>query len=210
MPIARLLKLAAILMLGTLACSGPGGDPMGPGVEVGEDSLPPAGSAYHGGTPHRFMGGSAELTCSSHGGFTAAVAPPTTQSGTVRSDYFATFEGQLVLEPPLVASTVTHPLSLQVHMGELITLAGTQGTTRTFDTELATFELGGSTAPAGVMIRESPSVASPGRATITALSGDRYRVETYYDVWLELSLDGGGTWHPADNAVHMTLGPPTH
>jgi hypothetical protein len=150
------------------------------------------------------------LTCSSHGGFTTSVAPPTVQRGTVTSDYFATFEGQLVLEPPVVASVDTLPLSIQVHMVELITLAGTEGDTRTFDTELATFELGGTAAPAGVMVRESPSVASPGRTTITALSGGRYRIETYYDVWLELSLDGGGTWHPADNAVHMTLGPPTH
>jgi hypothetical protein len=27
-------------------------------------------------------------------------------------------------------------------------------------------------------------------------------------VWLELSTDGGGTWIPADNVVHMTLGAP--
>jgi len=209
MPITRSLKLAAILILGTLACSGDKSDPMGPGVEVGEDSLPPAGTAYHGDSSHQFMGGSAVLTCSSHGGFTAAVPPPATQSGTVRSDYFATFVGTLDLQPPLVASPVTHPLSLQVHMAELITLAGTEGTTRTFDTELATFELGGSTAPAGVMVRESPSLASSGRTTITALSGGQYHVETYYDVWLELSLDGGATWSPADNAVHMTLGPAT-
>jgi len=209
MPIARLLKFAPILMLGTLACSGDGSDPMGPGVEVGEDSLPPAGTAYHGDSSHRFMGGSAVLTCSSHGTFTSSIEPPTTID-TARSDYFATFVGQLVLEPPLVASPVTHPLSLQVHMAELITLAGTEGTTRTFDAELATFELGGTTAPAGVMVRESPSVASTGRTTITALSGGGYHVETYYDVWLELSLDGGGTWQLADNAVHMTLGPPKH
>jgi hypothetical protein len=202
------VKLAAILMLGTLACSGSEDEPMSPGVEVGEDSLPPAGSAYHGDTSHLFMGGSAELFCGIHGNFTAAIAPPATQSDPVTSDYFATFEGHLVLEPPLVASAVTYPLSLQVHMTELITLVGTQGATRTFDTELAAFELGGTAAPAGVMIRESPTVASPGRTTITALSGGRYRVETYYDVWLELSTDGGGTWIPADNAVHMTLGAP--
>ena len=183
---------------------------MEPGVEVGADSLPPAGTAYHGETSHLFMGGSAELFCGIHGGFTGAVSPPSTLNGRVTSDYFATFEGELVLKPPFVASPVTHPLSIQVHMVELITLAEMQGTKGTFDTELATFELGGSSAPAGVMIRESPTLASAGRTTITALSGDQYRIETYYDVWLELSIDGGGTWHPADNAVHMTLGPSTH
>jgi hypothetical protein len=205
------LTVAAVFVLATLACSGPSGDATGPGssgVQVAQESLPAAGAAYHGGAPHRFLGGSAELPCGSHGGFTSAVAPPTTQGGTVTSDYFATFEGQLILMPPLVAATVTHPLSIPVRMVEQITLAGTQGATRTFDTELLTFELGGSSAPAGVMARESPNLASTGRTTITALSGGQYRIQSFYDVWLEISLDGGGTWHPAEGAVRMTLGPP--
>lgn len=206
---ARRLKVAALFVLAPLACSGTRGDPTGPGVQVGQESLPVAGAAYHGAVPHRFLDGSAELTCSSHGGFTDAVAPPATRGGTVTSDYFATFQGQLVLSPPLVRATVTHPLSVQAHMVERITLAETQGATRTFDTELLTFELGGSAMPAGAMVRESPGVASTGRTTITTLSGDQYRVDAFYDVWLEISLDGGGTWHPAEGAVRMTLGPPT-
>ena len=204
------LTFAAVFVLATLACSGPSGDATGsPGVQVGQDTLPAAGAAYHGDAPHLFFGGTVELTCSSHGNFTSAVAPPTTQGGTATSDYFATFEGQLVLSPPLVAATVTYPLSLQVHMVEQITLAATQGAMRTFDTELLTFELGGSSAPAGVMLRESPTIASIGRTTITTLSGGQYRIESFYDVWLEISLDGGGTWQPAEGVVRMTLGPAT-
>jgi hypothetical protein len=92
-------------------------------------------------------------------------------------------------------------------MVERITLAATQGAVRTFDTELVTFELGGSAAPAAT-VRESPALGSTGRTTITSLSGGQFRIESYYDVWLEISLDGGQTWHPADGAVRMTLGPP--
>jgi hypothetical protein len=205
----RRLKGSALFLFATLNCSGTGGDATGPGVEVGQASLPAAGAAYHGAVAHRFLGGSAELDCGSHGEFTGAVAPPATQGATVTADYSATFKGQLVLAPPLVPAPVTHPLSVQARMVERITLAGTQGAMRTFDTELVTFELGGSTAPAGAMVRESPSVASTGRTTITALSGGQYRIESFYDVWLELSLDGGGTWHPAEEVVRMTLGPPT-
>lgn len=206
---ARGSTVPVLFVLAALACSGTRGDPTGPGVQVGQESLPVAGAAYHGSAPHRFFDGDAELTCSSHGNFTAAVAPPAIQGGTVTSDYFATFQGELVLSPPLVRATVTHPLSVQAHMVERITLAETQGATRTFDTELLTFELGGSAMPTGVMVRESPSVASTGRTTITDLSDDRYRVDAFYDVWLEISLDGGGTWHGAEGAVRMTLGPPT-
>jgi hypothetical protein len=157
---------------------------------------------------HRFLGGSALLFCGTHGGFTSAAAPPATLGGTATSDYFATFQGELVLAPPLVAATETHPLAVQVHMVELITLADAQGDTRTLDTELATFELGGPTAPGGAMVRESPTLASTGRTTITAVSGGQYRIESYYDVWLEISTDGGATWDAAEAAVRMTLGPP--
>ncbi len=201
--------LFLLLLLAPPACSGTSGDPTGPGVQVGLESLPAAGAAYHGEAPHRFLDGSAELTCSSHGQFTAAVPPPATQGATVTSDYSATFKGRLVLAPPLVPTAVTHPLSVQARMVERITLAGTRGAARTFDTELMSFELGGSTTPAGAMVRESPSRASTGRTTVTVLSGGQFRIESFYDVWLELSLDGGGTWHAADGVVRMTLGLPT-
>jgi len=201
------LQVGALSLAATLACSGSVGDPLAPGVQVGQESLPAVGAAYYGAQGHGFLGGSAVLTCSSHGEFTGAVAPPTAPGATVTSDYFATFTGQLVLAPPLVSTSVTHPLSVQVHMAERITLAGTQGAVRTFDTELVTFELGGSAAPAA-MVRESPARSSTGRTTITTLSGGQYRIESYYDVWLEISLDGGRSWHSADGAVRMTLGAP--
>ena len=204
----RHLYLAGLLGLLPLACAETPSDPTDPGVTVASDALPAAGAAYHGGSPHQFLGGDAQLFCGIHGNFTGAAAPPADLGTTVRSDYFATFQGELVLAPPLVATTETHVLSVQVHMVELIALAGTQGTTRTFDTELVTFELGGPTAPGGAQVRESPSLASPGRTTITTLADGRYRIESHYDVWLEISLDGGATWHPAENMVRMTLGPP--
>lgn len=198
---------STLFLLTTLSCSGAEDNPTGPGVQVGQESLPAAGAAYHGAAAHRFFGGSAELTCSSHGEFTGAVDPPATQGATATADYFATFEGQLILEPPLAPAPVTHPLSIPAHMVERITLSGTQGAVRTFHTELVTFELGGSATPAGAMVRESPTLASAGRTTITGLSGGQYRIESTYDVWLEISLDGGATWNPADAAVRMTLGP---
>jgi len=55
------------------------------------------------------------------------------------------------------------------------------------------------------MVRESPSVASTGRTTITTISGGQYRIESFYDVWLDISLDDGRTWHPAEGVVRMAL-----
>lgn len=92
-------------------------------------------------------------------------------------------------------------------MAESITLASASGAMLTFDTELVTFELQGTGMPAGIMVRESPRLPSTGTTTVTSLSGGQSRVETSYDVWLDISLDGGGTWSSADEAVRMTLEP---
>ncbi len=205
----RRLTVAALVLVATLGCSETSDEAAGPGVQVGQVSLPAPGAAYHGGVAHSFLNGNALLTCGRHGEFSGAVEPPATPGATATVDYSATFEGQLALSPPLVAASVTHPLSIQVRMVEQITLASTQGAVRTFDTELSAFELGGSTAPAGVLVRESPSVASTGRTTVTALTNGQYRIESFYDVWLEISLDDGATWNPAAEAVRMTLGPAT-
>lgn len=175
------------------------------GVAVAAEALPPAGAAYRGVGPHLFLDGRARLTCGSHGHFTSAVEPPRAVGGTVVSDYVATFVGELVLEPPLVPIAVTHPLAVEAQMVERITLASSRRGRRLFDTELVTLDLRGSGMPAGVMVRESPSRPSMGRTTLTSLSRDRYRVESFFDVWLEISLDSGRSWHPARAPVRMSL-----
>jgi len=204
MPSLRIL-FALPLIAALAACSKDGSDPVGPGVTVGTVSLPVPGAVYRGGDPHVFMGGQVALFCGVHGGFTSATAPPTTVGQTVRSEYTATFVGELTLEPPAVASSETHGLALPARMAETITLARESGGTRTYDTELVTFELQGTGMPSGIMVRESSGQASTGVTTVTALSGGQSRVETYYDVWLDVSLDGGLTWTQADAAVRMTL-----
>ncbi len=203
---ASLGRGAVLVVFAVAACSGDGGDPTGPGVVVTEVTLPAAGAVYRGAGPHLFLDGDARLTCGSHGGFTTSVEPPTEVGASVLSDYRATFVGELVLEPPLVSAAVTHPLAVQAHMVERITLTELRGSSRIFGTELVTLDLSGSGMPQGVMVRESSTRSSTGRATITALSDGRHRIESFYDVWLEISLDGGRSWAPAQAAVRMTLG----
>ncbi|MGQ0701863.1 MAG: hypothetical protein ACT4PM_01870 [Gemmatimonadales bacterium] len=189
------------------ACSGDAGEPTGPGVVVSQALLPPAGAFYRGAGPHLFLDGDARATCGSHGGFSSAVEPPSQSGGSIVADYTATFVGELVLDPPPVPSMVTYPLGLPAAMAERITFAELRGSSRVFDTELTKFELGGGSLPANILIRESPDRRSVGRTTITALAGGQHRIETYYDVWLELSLDGGRSWNPAQASVRMTLAP---
>jgi hypothetical protein len=206
MPADRLI-LVALALIASASCSRDGSDPTGPGVLIGEVSLPAPGAAYHGSEPHLFHDRSVTLFCGTHGVFSNAVEPPAQVGETVLSEYVATFVGELILEPPAVSSAVTHSLSVQARMAERITLAEIREAARIFDTELVTFELQGTGMPADIMVRESPDLASPGVTTVTADSGGLNRVESHYDVWLEISLDGGRTWDRAEGTVRMTLEP---
>lgn len=77
-----------------------------------------------------------------------------------------------------------------------------------FDTEMLAMNLAGGPLPPGVMIRESPTRPSLGRTTITDVGGGLYRIDSFFDVFTELSLDGGQTWNPADAPLHLVGGLP--
>jgi hypothetical protein len=63
----------------------------------------------------------------------------------------------------------------------------------TFDTEMLAMSLTGGPA---VLIRESPTKASTGKLTVTDIGGGLYHIDSFFDVFTELSLDGGQTWIP--------------
>lgn len=68
-----------------------------------------------------------------------------------------------------------------------------------YDTEMLALNLTG--LPLGAIIRESPTIASTGKHTI--VGGGPYTIDSFFDVFTELSLDGGATWTPATASVHI-------
>ena len=89
--------------------------------------------------------------------------------------------------------------------------------TGTFQTEMLSLNLSGTVPGLGAfMIRESPTRQSTGQVTITqppALGG-LYQIDSFFDVFTELSTDGGATWMPGTQvrggpayAGHVTLEP---
>lgn len=81
-------------------------------------------------------------------------------------------------------------------------------TTLTFDTEMLSLELnGGSPLFGQVMLRESPTLHSVGKNTLRS-DPRGYRVSSFFDVFLELSLDGGGSWNPANRAMRVLASMP--
>ena len=77
-----------------------------------------------------------------------------------------------------------------------------QGTDLVFDTEMLQLDLTGGGLPA--MIRESPTVPSLGQTLKQDLGGGKYRIDGFFDVFTELSLDGGQTWYPSGQPLRLT------
>lgn len=81
-------------------------------------------------------------------------------------------------------------------------------TTGTFDTEMLSMSLTGNSPFGPFMIRESPTLPSLGRTSITDIGGGMYHIDSFFDVFTELSIDGGQTWIPdSQGPARVTLGP---
>lgn len=81
------------------------------------------------------------------------------------------------------------------------------GSTRVFDTEMLSLTLtgGGGGGGGALMIRESPTLASMGKTMIDGPDqGGLYRIDSFFNVFTELSIDGGQTWMPGDGALRMS------
>jgi hypothetical protein len=90
-----------------------------------------------------------------------------------------------------------------------VTLTQVNGATRHFDTEMLQLDLSGGSLPAGVMIRESPTLASTGKTTIRTYPTGGYVIDSFFDIFVEVSLDGGQSWTPETNGpTHVTLTDP--
>ena len=68
-------------------------------------------------------------------------------------------------------------------------------------------DLSGGSLPPGVMIRESPTLASTGQTMLTDQGGGNFRIDSFFDVFTELSLDGGQSWTPSNGSSHTTVVP---
>jgi hypothetical protein len=76
-----------------------------------------------------------------------------------------------------------------------------------FSEEIYSLNVSGYTPYGPMMIRESPTLASTGQATIEPDNGG-YQISSFFDIFFELSLDGGQTWMPnPEGPIHAELIP---
>jgi hypothetical protein len=67
--------------------------------------------------------------------------------------------------------------------------------------------LSGNTPMGPIIIREDPGRDSTGRTDITDIGGGLYHIDSFFDVFTELSVDGGQSWIACDYGTRMTLFP---
>jgi hypothetical protein len=83
----------------------------------------------------------------------------------------------------------------------------TPGAVGTFQTSLSTLDW-----PAALLSYDSTSMSiflqctnAPGSTTISLVSPGNYEIDSFFDVWPEISFDDSN-WIPADESVRMTIG----
>jgi hypothetical protein len=75
--------------------------------------------------------------------------------------------------------------------------------TGTFDTAILGFQF--SSAGPNFQIRQSTQTNSTGRTTITYVGGGLYHIDTFFNVFADLSIDGGNTWYFCHNYTTFRL-----
>jgi hypothetical protein len=88
-----------------------------------------------------------------------------------------------------------------------VTPTQTIGNTQFYETEMLQLDVSGGTLPPGTMFRESPTRASTGGTSIRELPDGGFMIGSFFDVFTELSTDGGQTWSPAIAPMHLELAP---
>ena len=78
---------------------------------------------------------------------------------------------------------------------------------REFGLELLALDFPFFSLPAATKLRESPTLPSSGHATITEGPPGQYHIESFFDVFFELSTDSGQSWFPASGPLRTVLSP---
>jgi len=101
-------------------------------------------------------------------------------------------------------SSFTAPAVVTIRM----THTSDAGPDRIFQTEMLALDITGGNFPSGFKIRESPTLQSTGQTSIRTMGGGQYQIDSFFDVFTELSLDGGANWTPTNTGpAHVRLEP---
>lgn len=194
----RMTSLTRGAVLSALA-AGCIGAAMGQGTFPGPELPPPPGTYISPDLFHILFANGIVIEDPSHARFTHSMPPP--PPGGTQIHEFSSFLTCRVRLPD--GSTV--PANLQGNVVVRVHgLPPGEPSVRTFETEMLQMNLVGTVMGQIVRIRESPTLPSRGGIRMRELPAG-FRIDSFFDVFTELSLDNGQSWIPAMNAGHVEL-----
>ena len=170
------------------------------GIITGSFLLPPEGNYISPNEYHAYTAAGIAIANPIHSGFTGISRVP---SGPDEIETFGSiFQGDIYTWPGLVFQG---PITMNgTTVVRTFGRANSTPQTGTFQTEMLSMDLSGG----GVLVRESPTLATTGQTTITDIGGGNFHIDSFFDVFTELSMDGGNNWIPSDTSTHMVLNLP--
>lgn len=87
---------------------------------------------------------------------------------------------------------------------------GSDTQTGSFNTQMLNFDLSGNIFGNPVLLRQDPTMPSTGMTDVSPIpaAGPLYNIHSFFDVFTDLSIDGGQTWTPVTNGpTSVTLTP---
>jgi hypothetical protein len=167
--------------------------------------LPPANSQY-AGTFHQWNapGGPYILSNPIHRAFTTCTAPPTIVGNSTTDVFSSIVQGNLSVNG-VNMGLVSGNAQVMVQ----VTLASVNGPVSLFNTQITQLNVSNFAGNPNIFIRIDPGTPSVGQTTETNLGGGNFQISSFFDIFTDLSVDGGATWTPATGSTHMTLGPTT-
>lgn len=189
------LSLRTTILVASLAvCGAASGS-----IITADPSLPPNIGAYR--TPAdvhaQYIGPGLDIILSDvlHFGFINVIRTPLGPNE--RESFDSTVNGRVSINgSPQLPVVLTGPVTTEV-------FGKTGNVTGTFATEMLQLDLIGG----AIMVRESPTLPSVGQTDITDLGGGSFRIDSFFDVFTELSLDGGQSWLPSLGSARVELVP---
>ena len=160
--------------------------------------LPPGGEYTGSGWIYSFGQTNISISDVTLSGWSSSVAPPA-QGVTISHSCSATLGGTLIITNNNINESFARNAN--------ITFSMTGGSGTTMNTELTQMNANISSSLGTILLRESPTLHSYGQTDITGPSGGYYFIDSFFDVFTELSLDGGISWLPSTSSSDLTLVP---
>ena len=130
----------------------------------------------------------------------ASQPPPVLGGAPVTQNFDASVRMTISTDGGVTFSAVTAPAQASMRIR-----AAAFSTPQLYDTEMLALNIAGGTLPGGVMFRESPTKQSLGGTTVRQPSTGGAVIASFFDIFTELSVNGGATWFPAQQAGNVEL-----